>query len=140
MSERISQVASTTTTGHIGSSSVPWARSSVDLHWADAEELDNMSKDELPYIKNDWKFQKEYFKHLPQAARVLSHYEAVIQKLGRYLYPNKKAMFGQAKLVAPLLKMKVRATWENWEASNPEMHRAGYLADPANRCSRNEMK
>ena len=81
-----------------------------------------MSEDELPYIKEDWRFQREYFKHLPHATRVLSHYEAVIRKLERYLYPNEEAMIGQPKLAAPILKMKVKATWKKWEASNQEMH------------------
>ena len=94
LSTRLNQAASITTTGHVGSYAISWAWSSVDLHWDDAGELDDMLEDELPYIKEEWRFQREYFKHLPHAARVLSHYKAIIRKLGRYLYPNEEAMIG----------------------------------------------
>ena len=131
LTAQLSQAASTRTTTGVGSSSIPWTRSSVDLHWNEAGELDDMSEDKLPYIKKEWKFQREHFKTLPYTTRVLSHYEAVIRKLGCHLYPNKDALAGQPKLFAPLLKMKIKATWEDWEANNPKMLRAGYQADPS---------
>ena len=34
------------------------------------------------------------------------------------------------ELSAPLIKMKIKAQWEDWEASRPKMGRAGYIADP----------
>ena len=131
LSERASRAGSgTTTTGQIGSSSVPWARTSVDLHWNEEGELDDMSNDELPYVKADWKFQKEHFKGMSLEARRLSHYEAVVRKLGRHLFPDEIEKTDMHELSAPLIKMKTKAAWEDWEASHPEMFRAGYLADP----------
>ena len=34
------------------------------------------------------------------------------------------------ELSAPLIKMKIKAQWEDWEVSHPEMGRAGYIANP----------
>ena len=33
------------------------------------------------------------------------------------------------ELSAPLIKMKVKPQWKDWEASHLEMGRAGYMAD-----------
>ena len=34
------------------------------------------------------------------------------------------------ELSAPLIQMKIKAQWEDWEASHLEMGRAGYTTDP----------
>ena len=44
------------------------------------------------------------------------------------------------KLIAPLIKMKIKAQWEDLEASHPEMGRAGYSADPKKLNSREIME
>ena len=44
------------------------------------------------------------------------------------------------ELNAPLIKMKIKAQWEDWEASHLEMGRAGYSADPKKLNSREIME
>ena len=44
------------------------------------------------------------------------------------------------ELSAPLIKMKIKSQWEDWEASHPEMGRAGYIADPKKLNSREIME
>ena len=89
-----------------------------------------MLKDEDPFISEHWRFQREYFKEIPYHTLKLTHYEAVVQKLGRMLYPQETDKMEPMKLSAPLIKMKIKAQWEDWEASHPEMGRVGYTADP----------
>ena len=52
LSERLSRAQS----NEVGTSEIPWARTSVDLHWNEEGKLDDMSEDELPYVKTNWKF------------------------------------------------------------------------------------
>ena len=106
LSERLSRAQS----NKVGTSKIPWERTSVDLHWNDKGELDDMSEDELPYVKLDWKFQKDHFKKMSLQARALSHYEAVVRKLGRHLFPDEMERMDQQELNAPLIKMKVKAS------------------------------
>ena len=135
LSDRLSRASNEAAT-----SEIPWARTSVDLHWDEGGELDDMSEDELPYVKADWKFQKEHFKSITPQARRLSHYEAVVRKLGRYLFPDETDKMYMQEMSAPLIQMKTKARWEEWEANNPEMLRAGYNADPAHLYSEAIMK
>ena len=44
------------------------------------------------------------------------------------------------ELSAALIKMKIKAQWEDWEASHPKMGRAGYSADPKKLNSREIME
>ena len=44
------------------------------------------------------------------------------------------------ELSAPLIKMKIKAQWEDWEASHPKMGRARYMADPTKLNSREIME
>ena len=44
------------------------------------------------------------------------------------------------ELSAPLIKMKIKAQWEDREASHPEMGRAGYTTDPKKLNSREIME
>ena len=104
LSERLSRAQN----NEVGSFNIPWARTSVDLHWNEEGELDDMSEDELPYVKTDWKFQKDHFKRMSLQARALSHYEAVVWKLGRHLFPDEVERMDQQELSAPLIKMKVK--------------------------------
>ena len=136
LSERLSRAQS----NEVGTLEVPWARTSIDLHWNEEGELDNMSEDELPYVKSDWKFQKDLFKRMSLQSRRLSHYKVVVQKLDRHLFPDEVERMDQQELSAPLIKMKVKASWEDWEASHPEMLRAGYQADPRHLRSKAIMK
>ena len=89
-----------------------------------------MPEDEDPFIAKNWKFQRDYFKEIPYHTLELTHYEAVFQKVGRLLYPQETEQMDPIELSAPLIKMKIKAQWEDWEASHLEMGRAGYIADP----------
>ena len=89
-----------------------------------------MPEDEDSFIVEHWKFQRDYFKEIPYHTLELTHYEVVVQKVGRLLYPQETEQMDPIKLSAPLIKMKIKAQWEDWEASHPEMGRAGYMADP----------
>ena len=109
LSERLSRASN-----EVGTSEIPWARSSVDLHWDAQGELDDMSDDELPYVKAEWKFQKEHFKTMTPQAKRLSHYEAVVRKLGRYLFPEDTDKMYMQELSAPLIQMKIKAQCEEW--------------------------
>ena len=44
------------------------------------------------------------------------------------------------ELSAPLIKMKIKVQWEDWEASHPEMGRVGYSVDPKKLNSREIME
>ena len=113
----------------------------MDLSWNDEGELSDMPDDEHPIVQRDWQFQKEFFKEVPCHMHELSHYAAVVHKLGRYLYPDEISKVNPMELSAPLLlKMKIRAEWEEWESAHPEMGRAGYLADPKQLHSREIME
>ena len=64
----------------------------------------------------------------------ITHYEAIVQKLGQMLYPQEIQNVDLIELSAPLIKMKIKTQWEDWardwEVSHPEMGRAEYMADP----------
>ena len=45
--------------------------------------MNEMSENDHPIIKVDWKFQKEYLKELTHVATTLNHYEVAVRKLGR---------------------------------------------------------
>ena len=92
------------------------------------------------FIAKHWKFQREYFKQIPYHTLKLTHYKGVVQKLGRMLYPQETKRMEAMELSAPLIKMKIKSQWEDWEASHPEMGRAGYTADPKNLNSRKIME
>ena len=47
------------------------------------------------------------------------------------LYPQEIQSVDPIELSAPLIQMKIKAQWEDWEASHPEMGKAGYMANPA---------
>ena len=68
-----------------------------------------MPEDEDPFIAEHWKFQRDYFKEIPYHTLELSHYEAVVQKLGRMLYPQEIEHVEPMELSAPLIKMKIKA-------------------------------
>ena len=46
-----------------------------------------MPEDEDPFIVENWKFQRDYFKEIPYHTLELTHYEVVVEKFGRLLYP-----------------------------------------------------
>ena len=73
---------------------------------------------------------------MPYHTLELTHYEAVVQKLSRMLYPQEIQSVEPIELSVPLIKMKIKAQWEDWEASHPEMSRAGYMVDPSKLHSR----
>lgn len=75
----------------------------------------------------------------PQAKQ-LSHYEAVVKKLGQHLFLEDTDKMYMQELSAPLIRMKMKAQLEDWEASNPEMLRARYQADPCHLQSKAIMK
>ena len=56
------------------------------------------------------------------------------------LYPQETKKMEPIELSAPLIKMKIKVQWEGWEASHPEMSRAGYTADPKKLNSREIME
>ena len=95
-----------------------------DGNWAD------MPEDKDPFIQEHWRFQRDYFKEIPYHTLKLTHYEAVVQKLGQILYSQETEHMETMELSAPLIRMKIKAQWEDWEASHPEMGRAGYTANP----------
>ena len=54
----------------------------------------------------------------------------MVRKLGRYPYIGQLGQMDLIELNAPLLKAKIKDTWEDWEASHVEMDREGYDVDP----------
>ena len=69
-----------------------------------------MPKDEDPFIAKNWKFQRDYFKEIPYHTLELTHYKAVVQKVGRLLYPQEIEQMDPIELNAPLLKANIIAT------------------------------
>ena len=92
------------------------------------DEQGNVIEDEEPEDE-EWEFQRDMFAELSLTVRMLTHYEAVIRKLGRLLYPNRLPT-SHVELSGPLLKMKMQAIWEQWELDHPETVRGGYTVDP----------
>ena len=84
--------------------------SSLDLHWNEEGKMDEMSEDEYPIVKANWRFQREHFKELTHVATTLNHYEAVVGKIDRYMYPSQLELVDLIVLNAPLLKSKIKAT------------------------------
>ena len=75
-------------TGEATSSKAKSKLTSTDLHWDEEGNWAKMPEDEDPFIAKHWKFQREYFKEIPYHTLELTHYEAVVQKLGCMLYPQ----------------------------------------------------
>ena len=127
-------------TGEASSSKVKSRLTSIDLSWDEEGNWANMLEDEDPFIAQHWRFQRDYFKEIPYHTIELTHYEAVVQKVGRHLYPQETERMEPIELSAPLIKMKIKAQWEDWEASHPEMGRAGCSANPKKLNSREIME
>ena len=89
-----------------------------------------MLEDEDPFVQENWKFQRDYFKEIPYHTLEITHYETVVLKLGRLLYLQEIQIVVPLKLTAPLIKMKIKDQWKDWESSHPKMGRAGYMVDP----------
>ena len=134
LSEKLtkSEAKSTQTTqvGEAASSKAKSKLTSTDLQWDEEGNWADTPEDEDPFIQEHWRFQREYFKEIPYHTLELAHYEAVVQKLGRMLYPQVIEKMEPMELSAPLIKMKIKAQWEDWEASHSELGRASYIADP----------
>ena len=65
-------------------------------------------------------FQNQYFDELPMHRRAYNHYEAMVREVGRYLYSTEMELMEPIELSAPLIEMKIKAQWENWEFANRE--------------------
>ena len=74
-------------TGEAASSKGKSKLTSIDLSWDEEGNWADMPEDEDPFIAQHWRFQRDYFKELPYHTIELTHYEAVVQKVGRHLYP-----------------------------------------------------
>lgn len=59
--------------------------------------------------------------NLTYHARVLSHYKAIVRKVGRHLYQYMLSQVDPMDLNAPLIKMKFKEAWEDWEENHPKM-------------------
>ena len=70
----------------------------------------------------------------------ITPYEVVAHKVGRLLYPQETQTMDPVELNAPLIRMKIKSQWEDWEANHPEMGRAGYMANPTKLYSREIME
>ena len=116
--------------GEATSSKAKAKLTSTDLQWDEEGNWVDMQEDEDPFIQEHWRFQRESFKEIPYHTLELTHYEAMVQKLGRMIYPQETEQTEPMELSAPLIKMKIKAQWEDWEATHPKMGRAGYIADP----------
>ena len=68
-----------------------------------------MPKDEDPFVQGNWRLHKYYFKEIPYHTLELTHYEAVVQKLGRMLYPQEIQSVDPIEFSAPLIRMKIKA-------------------------------
>ena len=99
-----------------------------------------MPEDEDPFIQENWSFQRDYFKEIPYHTLELTDYKTMVQKLGRMLYLQEIQSVEPIELSVPLIHMKIKAQWEDWEASHLEIGRAGYMADPAKLHSREIME
>ena len=113
---------------------------STDLNWDEEGNWAEMPEDKDPFIAEHWRFQQEYFKEIPYHTLELTHYKAVVQKVGTLLYPQEIKQMEPNELSEPLIKMKIKAQWEDWEASHPKMGRARYTADPKKLNSREIME
>ena len=86
---------------------------STNLHWDEEGNWAKMPKDEDPFVQGNWKFQRDYFKEIPYHTLEITHYEVVVQKVGRLLYPKETQIVDPLELSAPLIKMKIKAQWED---------------------------
>ena len=71
-------------------------------------------------VDMEWEVQKDMFSELSLTVKLLTHYKAVIRKLGRLLIPHDRLPTLNVELSAPLLKMKMQAVWEQWELDHPK--------------------
>ena len=75
--------------GEATSSKAKSKLTSTDLNWDEEGNWAKMLEDEDPFIAEHWKFQRDYFKEILYHTLELTHYEAVVHKVGRLLYPQK---------------------------------------------------
>ena len=47
-----------------------------------------MPEDEDPFVQTNWNFQRDYLKEIPNHTLEITHYEAMVQKVGKLLYPK----------------------------------------------------
>lgn len=76
-------------------------------------------------IDFEWEFCQEFFQELTVNVKELYTYEASIKKLERQLWQDLKQM-DDIKLSGPLLKVKTKREWEQWELDNTDVMRVGY--------------
>ena len=98
---------------------------STNLNWDEEGNWAKMPEDEDPFIAKNWKVQRDYFKEIPYHTLELTHYEVMAQKLGRLLNSQEIPTVDPLELSAPLIKTRIKAQWEDWEASYPNMGTAG---------------
>ena len=117
LSEKLTQSgAKSTKTTKRGESTSFKAKSkiiSTDLQWDKEGNWAEMPEDDDPFVQENWRFQRDYFKEIPYHTLELTHYEVVVQKVGRLLYPQETQTMDCLELSAPLIRMKIKAPWED---------------------------
>ena len=80
----LSKAKSTQTikTSEATSSKMKSKLTSTDLQWDEEANWAKIPDNEDLFIQENWRFHRDFFKEIPYHTLELTHYEAIVQKLG----------------------------------------------------------